>query len=159
MDKRDENIIEPSPKGNWFSPQIREKQHALQSNELSIRILETIGSSILALAVYFCIFIFNAMLWDSPFILWQIVLIKQPTGQKKAFDEESNNTQGMAINQIPSRSKTCLYHQIDLLLLLIRLPPPYETGAHMLVSWDKKNKDKGSGEPNMEKVLHMFVFL
>ena len=108
MDKRDENIIEPSPKGNWFSPQIREKQHALQSNELSIRILETIGSSILALAVYFCIFIFNAMVWDSPYILWQIVLIKQPTGQKKAFDEESNNTQGMAINQISCRSKTCL---------------------------------------------------
>ena len=48
------------------------------------------------------------MVWDSPYILWQIVLIKQPTGQKKAFDEESNNTQGMAINQISCRSKTCL---------------------------------------------------
>jgi len=99
------------------------------------------------------------MLWDPPFIHRRIVVSKQPRGQKKAFDEEWNNTQGMAINQIPSRSKTSLYHQIDLLLLLIRLPPPYETGAHMLVSWDKKNKDKGSGEPNMEKVLHMFVFL
>ena len=25
MDKRDENIMEPSPKANWFSAQIREK--------------------------------------------------------------------------------------------------------------------------------------
>ena len=102
MDKRDENIIEPSPKGNWFSPQIREKQHAPQSNELSIRILETIGSSILALAVYFCIFIFNAMLWDSPFILWQIVLIKQPTGQKKA-EHRSNHM--YAIQNRPDMDK------------------------------------------------------
>jgi len=48
----------------------------------------------------------------------------------------------MAINQILSRSKTCLYHQIDLLLLLIRLPAPYETVVHILLSREQK---KGQG--------------